>query len=102
MLDYDNYRLTLPAGMAAKDEWRQVITVRLTKLLMSQNLNLGLFLYWSPTDHDAFLRPRVNYKLDDHWIVEFGGSLFFGEDDYTFFGQFARNNNLYASLRYGF
>lgn len=102
MQDYDPYLRSLPEGMAARDEFRHVVTVRLTKLLMNQNLRIGLFLYYSPTDHDAYLRPMANYKLDDHWIVEMGGNLFFGEDDATFFGQFERNNNLYASLRYGF
>ena len=31
-----------------------------------------------------------------------GGNIFVGADDHTFFGQFERNNNLYASVRYGF
>ena len=100
--DYDAYRATLPDGLAARDEYRHVLTLRLTKLLLNQNLNLGLFLYWSPSDHDAFLRPKASYKLDDHWIVEMGGNIFVGADDHTFFGQFERNNNLYASVRYGF
>lgn len=102
MRDYDAYRRTLPDGMMARDEFRHVITLRLTKLLLSQNLSLGLFLYWSPSDHDAFVRPKAKYKIDDHWIVEIGGNLFIGRDDHTFFGQFERNNNLYASVRYGF
>ncbi|NLC80882.1 MAG: hypothetical protein GX748_06830, partial [Lentisphaerae bacterium] len=46
--------------------------------------------------------PKASYKIDDHWIAEVGGNLFFGEDDHTFFGQFERANNIYASLRYGF
>ena len=102
MRDYDAYRRTLPDGMAARDEFRHVLTLRLTKLLLHQNLNLSLFLYWSPSDHDAFFRPKANYKLNDQWIVEIGGNLFIGEDDHTFFGQFERNNNLYAAVRYGF
>ena len=102
MLNYGAYQETLPAGTESADEVRQVMTVRLTKLLMSQNLRVGMFVYYSPTDKDAYLRPNVNYKLDDHWIVELGGNLFMGEKDYTFFGQFEDNNNLYASLRYGF
>ncbi|MDX9794501.1 MAG: hypothetical protein RBU24_13430 [Kiritimatiellia bacterium] len=102
MLDHDAYLRTLPDGLRAADEIRQVVTLRLTQLLMSQNIQLGVFLYLSPTDHDAYLRPKASYKIDDHWIVELGGNLFLGEDDHTFFGQFERNNNLYASLRYGF
>lgn len=102
MLDFDEYKATLPPGMRAADEYRQVLTVRLTKLLMSQNLMLGMFCYYSPTDHDAYLRPKVSYKIDDHWIVECGGNFFIGAQNHTFFGQFELNNNIYASLRYGF
>ena len=102
MLDYGAYRRTLPEGITAADEYRQVVTVRLTKLLLSQNLRVGVFVYYSPTDRDAYVRPNASYKIDDHWIVEVGGNVFVGEDDHTFFGQFERNNNVYASLRYGF
>lgn len=102
MLEYDNYRRTLPPGMKRADEFRQVVTFRLTKLLMSQNLQVGAFVYYSPSDNDAFIRPKVNYKLSDHWIVEVGGNIFVGQDEHTFFGQFERNNNVYCSMRYGF
>jgi hypothetical protein len=99
---YDAYRRTLPAGMPAADENRQVLTLRLTQLLMRQNLRLGLFVYYSPTDRDAYVRPSVNYKIDDHWETGVGGNVFFGAHDYTFFGQFERDSNVYVSLRYGF
>jgi hypothetical protein len=102
MLDYGAYRRALPEGIPAADEHRQVVTARLTKLLLNQNLRAGLFMYWSPTEKDLYLRPNVNYKLDDHWVAELGGNVFVGEEDYTFFGQFERNSNLYASVRYGF
>lgn len=102
MNDYGAYRRTLPPGARAADEHRQVVTFRLTRLLMNQNLRVGMFVYYSPTDSDIYLRPNVNYKVDDHWIVEVGGNVFVGRDDHTFFGQFERNNNAYASVRYGF
>ncbi len=102
MLDYGSYRRSLPRGMHARDEYRHVVTLRLTQLLMSQNLNLGAFVYWSPSDHDTYLRPKASYKIDDHWVAEIGANVFVGRDDHTFFGQFERNNNLYVSLRYGF
>ena len=53
-------------------------------------------------DLDAYLRPLIHYKIDDYWSAEAGGNLFFGEDDYTFFGQFEKNSNLYIGIRYGF
>ena len=102
MRGYGAYRRSLPQGMSERDEYRHVVTVRLTKLLMSQNLNLGVFLYWSPSDHDMYVRPKASYKLDDYWTVEVGGNIFVGRDSHTFFGQFERNNNVYAAVRYGF
>ncbi len=102
MLNYDAYQRTLPPGMSSADEYRQVLSVRLTRLLLNQNLRAGIFVYWSPTDRDTYLRPNLNYKIDDHWIAEIGGNVFIGEDDNTFFGQFENNNNVYVSLRYGF
>jgi hypothetical protein len=102
MMDYGDYRRTLPAGMNAADEDRHVLTVRLTKLLMSQNLTMSLFTYYSPSDKDAYFRPNVHYKIDDHWSAELGGNVFVGDDDHTFFGQFEKNNNVYIGARYGF
>lgn len=102
MMKYGAYRRALPPGMRRDDEYRHVVTLRLTKLLMNQNLTLSLFTFYSPSDGDAYLRPNINYKIDDHWTVEAGGNLFIGEEDYTFFGQFEKNSNVYAALRFSF
>ncbi len=102
MQDYGAYLRTLPAGSKAADRDRHVITVRLTKQLLNQNLTLCLFTYYSPTDADAYLRPNVKYKIDDHWTAEVGGNIFLGKYDHTFFGQFERNSNIYVALRCSF
>ena len=102
LLKHEAYRKTLPRGMRAADRDRHVVTLRLTQLLLSQNLELSLFSYYCPTDDDAYLRPHAKYKVDDHWSVELGGNVFFGRYDHTFFGQFDDNTNVYVALRYGF
>ncbi|MCD6353644.1 MAG: hypothetical protein J7M06_05485 [Proteobacteria bacterium] len=102
MMDYHTYLHNLPQGSKKADEDRHVITLRLTKLLINQNLKLSFFAYYSPSDQDAYLRPLIHYKINDHWSAETGGNIFWGEEDYTFFGQFEKNSNLYAGLRYGF
>ena len=101
---YDRYRKSLPPGMRSqrRDHYRHLLTLRLTKLLLQQNLTLSLFTYYSPTDSDAHLRPQASYKVTDNWQVFAGANLFFGADDYTFFGQFQDNSNLYAGVRYNF
>jgi len=100
--EYDRYCDNLTATAMARDELRHVITTRLTWRLLNQNLTLSLFNFWSPSDHDGYLRPVAEYKLTDAWKVTAGANLFYGEDDHTFFSQFSNNNNLYAGIRYSF
>ena len=96
MQDYDAYHSS--AGQYAKDEYRHLFTLRLTKLLLNQNLILSLFVYYSPSDEDGYLLFNSQYKLTDQWAVVVGGNIFFGAEDHTFFDQFSENNNLYVGL----
>jgi len=102
MQDYEAYKESLTAGSPARDEFRHLFTLRLTKLLMNQNLIVSFFAYYSPSDQDCYLRPKVRYRIDDQWTIEAGGNFFYGSDDFTFFGQFEDNTNAYASLRWSF
>ncbi len=102
LLDYSAYLANLPTGQKAREEYRQVLTLRLTKLLRQQTLTLSLFSYWSPTDQDYYLRPNLKYKLTDDWLLTAGGNLFGGRRPHTFFSQLEDNSNLYAGLRYSF
>ena len=101
MLDYSRYKNSLVSG-PARDEYRHLTTLRLTKLLMNQNLRCSLFTYYSPTDNDVYMRPNVNYKVSDNLAVEAGANIFFGDYPNTFFGQFQNNTNIYTGLRYSF
>ena len=88
--------------MEKKDEFRHVLTLRLTQMLMNQNLKLSFFTFYSPSDADGYARPKIQYKINDYWTAEIGGNIFFGEEDYTFFGQFKDNTNAYAAVRFNF
>jgi len=69
---------------------------------MDQNLTLSFFAYYSPSDRDAYLRPKVTFKASDSLRWELGGNVFIGRDDHTFFGQFEGSNNIYLAVRWGF
>lgn len=101
MLDSGEYKENLPFG-PARDRLRHVVTLRLTKLLMNQNLRLSLFTYYSPSDKDAYIRPSINYKVTDDLAVETGANIFFGDYPHTFFAQFENNTNIYTAVRYTF
>jgi hypothetical protein len=99
MLDYRDYRANL-SGSPARDRERHVVTWQLTQLLMNQNLELTLSSYYSPTDNDAYLRPNMRYKYSDRIVFEGGANVFLGEKQHTFFGQFKKNTNICAAIRY--
>ncbi|MCP4451977.1 MAG: hypothetical protein GY809_10975 [Planctomycetes bacterium] len=102
MLDYQEYLGGVGAGSAVKDEFRHLVSLRLTRLLMNQNLTCSLFTYYSPTDEDAHFRPNIRLKVNDQAAVEVGANVFVGDEDHTFFGQFQTNTNAYVSVRYSF
>lgn len=101
-LDYAGYLDGLPNRETAKAEIRHNITARLTYLALNQNLELSLFVYGSPNEHDVYVRPRLNYKVSQNGALFMGGNVFRGEDDHTFFGQFEEASNLYAGWRMSF
>lgn len=102
MQNHGAYLASLTAGAKAADENRHVLASRLTWLTMNQTLEWSLFAFFSPSDMDAYLRPRAKYKLDDHVTFELGGNLFAGASEHTFFGQFKDGDNVYLAARYGF
>jgi len=100
--NYDAYNANLPASFTARDKVRHVLTARLTKLAMNQTLTWSLFAYYSPSDKDGYLRPKVSRKITDDWLAEVGANIFFGENDHSFFGQFQKNTNAFLALRRSF
>ncbi len=99
MRHYRGYINNFPGDTPPRKHYRNVLTFRITKLLASQNLMVSLFAYICPSDNDFYLRPDISYKLSDLWTVETGGNIFSGRHDYTFFGQFENNSNLYVNIR---
>ena len=102
MDDYDEYEDGLPATGNARPKDRHTATLRLTTRMLNQNLTLSLFCRYSPSDHDAYLRPVVKYKLTDAWLLTAGANVFAGRRDHTFLGQFEKNSNIYIGARYSF
>ncbi len=99
MMDHGAYEASLPEGQPARDEMREVTTLRLTRLLMNQNLILSGFVFASPTDEDVYVRASVEYKWSDTLSTTLGGNVFAGREPHTFLGQFEDNSNLYLAVR---
>ncbi len=108
---YTGYQLSSDPTGYIKDHVREMWTLRLTYLAMNQNLILSLFNYYSPTDKDGYIRPKVTYKQSDNLQFEVGGNIFFGETQIlpsgteaqpTFWGQFENASNAFVAVRYTF
>ncbi len=99
ILEHDAYREALAIG-EPRDRTRHVVTARITRLMRDQRLTLSVFAYLSPSDRDGYLMPRATYRITDRWSIEGGGNLFFGDEDFTFFGQFENNSNVNFAARF--
>ncbi|MFC3151075.1 hypothetical protein ACFOEK_08550 [Litoribrevibacter euphylliae] len=85
-----------------QNKYHHTLTARITYLTMSDKLTWSLFSFYSPSSDDFYLKPKVSYRRDDYWLFEVGGNLFGGQDNYTQWGQFEENSNLYTRVRYHF
>ena len=81
---------------------RQVTTLRLTHRAMQQKLSTSLFVFYSPTDNDAYLKPSIQYRHNDNWQYSIGANLFYGDKDHTFFGQHQQNSNAWLRVTYNY
>ena len=100
--DYSSYVNSLPVDAILDDKNRQVITIRLTKLLFQQDLKLSLFDFYSPTDKNNYFRAELSYKFTDSLKIESGINYFYGKNSYTFYAQFENASNVYTAVRYEF
>jgi hypothetical protein len=102
MLHFETFKASLPPGLPSRDEFRHLLTLRLTQLLRYQTVELSLFAFFSPSDQDYYLRPAVSYKITDQLTAVLGANLFGGAKQSTAFGQLEANDNVYLRLTYGF
>jgi hypothetical protein len=102
MLHFESFKTSLPPGAPSRDEFRHLFTLRLTQLLRYQTIELSLFVFFSPSDLDYYLRPAVSYKITDQLTAVLGANLFGGAKQSTAFGQLEANDNVYLRLTYSF
>lgn len=102
ILDYSEYLNALMPWDYYWDKDRQTLTLRLTKMNKAQTLIYSMFVFYSPDDEDAYLRPSVTWKRSDKLSFVLGADLFWGEGDITDWGMFQENKNIYLRVRYSF
>lgn len=102
MQDHSAYRNSLPSGLPAQQGYRDVVTLRLDQLLGHQTWKLSMMSFYSPADNDYLLQPQVSYKFSDNLAATLGANVFGGQRNWTSFGQFEKDDNVYLSIRFDF
>lgn len=102
MYNYSDYERNLPAGVPKENKLHQLVTLRLTQLLIHQTLRLSIFAFYSPSDRDFLLNPEVKYNFSDNIWAAVGANIFGGKYQWTQFGQLDKNDNTYLQMRYEF
>ncbi|WP_153764001.1 hypothetical protein [Endozoicomonas sp. OPT23] len=100
--DYDQLKSNSATPDFEQDEYRQLLTMRLTKLTHQQKLTWSLFSFWSWTDKDTYLKPSVSWRINDQWTVATGANLFYGRQKHSFFGQHKDNSNAWLRVRWNY
>nr|MBN2277979.1 hypothetical protein [candidate division Zixibacteria bacterium] len=102
MIDHDKYVNSLVPGMIRVDEMYHLITARITQLLLMETVTISAFGFYSPSDEDFYGRFSVSYKYTDALTLAAGANIFDGTEDYTDFGAFKQNDNVYIKITYGY
>jgi hypothetical protein len=102
MADYDTYVENLPNGMAEQDETYHLLTTRVTQLFMMETLSISAFVFYSPNEEDFYGRFMTSYKYNDAVTLSLGANVFDGQEEYTSFGSFQKNDNIYFKVTYGY
>jgi hypothetical protein len=101
-LDHEALLANSPWPQSEVAENRIWLTNRLSWRTRQDRVVWSLFSFYSATDHDAYLRPRVTWRASDAWQFTAGANLFTGDEPHTFFAQFEDNSNVYARIRYSY
>ena len=104
MQDYNDYKDNLPAGARQLREKRELLTLRMTKFMLAQTLKASVFSYYQPVNGDYYVRPEINYQVNDQLTLETGFTLFGNKDNEinANFGQLEENSHIYFMVRYNF
>ncbi len=100
--NHDRLLAASPTPRFEAEKWRSLFTGRLTWRTRQDKLVWSLFAFYSPTEHDFYARPKVDYRYSDAWTYTAGLNLFGGDEAHTFFGQFDDNDNAYVRVRFNY
>jgi hypothetical protein len=99
-MDQSAYLTTATDTMDRSSDY-SLMTMRLTQMLLSQNMTLSLYIFHSISQKDTYYRANLFHKFDDHWMLNIGINQITGPQQARF-GQLSDNSNYFAAIRWSF
>jgi hypothetical protein len=93
ILNHDDYIM--------QDQFRNTATFLISKNYRRETITFELFSYYGFDDNDALIRPKITYDFADGFEILAGANIFLG-DGTGYFGQFEKNDMIYAKVKYNF
>jgi len=102
MIDHDIFVENHTPPTPEADEFYHLVTSRITQLMFMETMTVSVFGFYSPSDEDFYGRFLISYKYTDALTLGVGGNIFEGKNDYTDFGSYKKNDNVYVKVTYGY
>jgi hypothetical protein len=102
MVDYSDYKDSLPEGYPLRRRIEHILTLRLKGLFWHETFEAGIFTFVGIPAGDFYMIPEVSYALSDQISVRIGANIFGGGEETDRFGSLDKNDNIFMNLRYSF
>ncbi len=73
-------------------ESRSLVSLRISRQAMRDKLTMSAIQFYSPNQHDRWLRVTAQYRFNDRWLAGASANVFGGRID-RFFGQLEPDTN---------
>jgi len=94
------YTLLNGATRGPLDKIETTLTLMLATDFMHERLKPQILLLYGD-DNDWRISPKVSYEISDQWLATIGLHIFEGEEQHLN-GQFDKNDQVFAELKYSF
>ncbi len=85
-----------------KDGTGTMVTFLLKQFFLQNTMELNISAGYGVEYQDSILKPSLKYNFTDNLQGTIGGLCLFGPDEYSFFGQYRDNDEVFAQLRCSF
>jgi len=74
--------------------------INLSYRALRQKLIPSILIFHSPNDNDYYIKPSIDYRINDKWLLSTGANIFTGDNVDTFYSQHKPNSNIWMRFRY--